>query len=179
MTRRKRGKLEFFEDVKGPFLGLDVGDVRIGVAVSDPEAALARPLATVRREPLRECLIELERLMRETDAAGAVAGLPLLESGEEGDQARRTREFVRSLVGRVQGLRVAWWDERYTSKEADDLRRELGEGRDEADRREDRRGRATRDRTNARSRRDELAAALLLQEWLDERRRRSRRAGSD
>ncbi len=152
--------------VAGPFLGLDVGDARVGVAVSDALGMIARPLATVERIPRKACLDRFESLIRETGTAGAVVGLPLLEGGGEGSQAENTRAFIRSLQRRLPGLRITWWDERFTTSQAAQLREELGERPE--------RGGSSKQRaaSSSRSRRDELAAAFILQEWLDERARR-------
>ena len=156
--RDSNRRAELLRDLKGPYLGLDVGDVRIGVAVSDPEAVIARPLDTVHRTPKKACLDRLESIVRETGAAGAVVGLPLLESGKEGEQAERTRAFMRSLARRIPNLQYTFWDERFTSRDADAFQHDRGEHR-------------KRKRKNEGSRRDELAAAMILQEWLDERSR--------
>ena len=174
MTGRSIQDADLFPDLRGPFLALDVGEARIGVAVSDPEALLARPLDTVQRIPRKECLDRFEALCRETGAQAFVVGLPLLESGEEGEQAERTRAFIRSLARRIPRLPVTWWDERYTTSDAKEFLVNRGERTDGG---AGRRGHAAspRDRIGKRprSRRDEIAATLLLQEWLDERRRRA------
>lgn len=153
--------LEYCLDVPGPFLGLDVGNVRIGIAVSDALALLARPLATLERRPHAECLDALCRILDETGARGLVVGLPRLEGGEEGEQARRTRAFITQLRPRLAQRPVIWWDERYTTAEA---REHPAVGR---------RGQKRRGGGHApqHSSRDEIAASILLQEWLDERRR--------
>lgn len=152
--------MEYCLDVPGPFLGLDVGNVRIGIAVSDALALLARPLATLERRPHAECLDALCRILDETGARGLVVGLPRLEGGEEGEQARRTRAFIAQLRPRLAQRPVIWWDERYTTAEA---REHPAVGR---------RGQKRRGGGDPRhSSRDEIAASILLQEWLDERRR--------
>jgi len=150
-----------FLSLSGPFLGLDVGDARIGVAASDPTSLIARPLATVSRIPRKACLDRLESLLRDTEASGVVVGLPLLERGEAGEQAEKTRAFIRSLTRRIPRLPVAWWDERYTTDEARQHLEDRGE----------RTWKAGQTPEEGRSRRDELAATFLLQQWLDERRR--------
>lgn len=163
----------FFLSCPGPFLGLDVGDARIGVSVSDPTALIARPLDTIQRTPRKGCLDRLEALVRETGATGLVVGLPLLESGVEGEQAEKTRAFLRSANRRIPSLPVTWWDERYTTGGAKDLmagKKERDTPRGKGPKRSGARGGP--DDSSGRSRRDELAATLLLQEWLDERRRR-------
>jgi len=155
--------MEYYENLAGPFLALDVGEARVGGAVSDPGGLIARPRATVSRIPRKECLDRLETLLRETGATAAVLGLPLLESGAEGGQAARARAFARSLARRIPGLRITFSDERYTTAGAREHIRGAGRG---AARRRDAAGRSSR---------DDLAAALLLQEWLDERARRRQR----
>lgn len=95
-------------------LGIDVGDRRVGVAVSDEAGLAARALATFRRGAPEEDAALLARLAREHDADGLVVGLPLEARGTEGEQARRTRAWA-STIGRLTGLRIDWRDERHTS----------------------------------------------------------------
>ncbi len=172
MTESRPTDDPFFLSLDGPFLGLDVGDVRIGVAASDPTALIARPLDTVRRIPKSECLNRIETLIREAGAAGLVVGLPLLESGEPGEQAEKTRAFIRSLTRRLPRTRVAWWDERFSTGDARNLLGEKGETHGGPPSRGHGASRGLGDDGSRRSRRDEIAATLLLQEWLDARRQK-------
>lgn len=171
MTESRPTDDPFLLSLDGPFLGLDVGDVRIGVAASDPTALIARPLDTVQRIPKTECLNRMETLLRETGAAGLVVGLPLLENGEPGEQAEKTRAFLRSLARRLPKIRVAWWDERFSTGDARNLLDGKGETHGGPPGRGHGASRGLGEDASRRSRRDEIAATLLLQEWLDARRR--------
>ncbi len=76
-------------------LGVDVGDVRVGVAACDPSGSFVHPVVTLRRDPERDTdLLELARLADERDAVELVVGLPLLLSGEEGEAARIARAYA-------------------------------------------------------------------------------------
>lgn len=129
-------------------LGLDVGERRIGVAISDPGETMAVPKATVNRS---EGMKPLSRLAQEEEIGLIVIGLPLSMSGEEGEQAHDTRAFA-SKVEADLGLPVEFWDERLSSVAAERL---LGGGR-----------------ARVKERVDALAATLILQSFLDSRRER-------
>ena len=136
----------------GSALGLDVGSVRVGVAASDPTGTIASPLAVLPRgEPRRLW----QRLRDEASARGAthvVVGLPRLLDGSEGEMAADARAFA-DTARRELALEVAMWDERLTTVQAERSLIAAGE------RRASRRGRV-----------DAVAAALMLQSWLDARR---------
>ena len=142
-------------------LGLDVGDARVGVAVGDLEALVARPLATFRRgSPAADAGL-IARLAAEQAADELVVGLPVDETGSEGEQARRTRAWAMEIARRT-GLRLSWRDERFTTLAA------------EADQPRLRRERATGRPTRAAILRrrgvvDRQAAARILQAEIDER----------
>ena len=136
-------------------LGLDVGDRRIGVAVSDPTGALATPVAVYYRREQEVDVRHVIDLAAEFEASGAVVGLPKNMNGTEGPQAEKTREFADALA--ASGLSVSLWDERLSTVEA--TRRLTEHGRM-------RRGQA-KQRRNARQRVDSEAAALILQTYLD------------
>ena len=140
----------------GRLLGLDVGDRRVGVAISDPERRLAVPLHSVERDGRRLELDVLATLARQEDVTALVVGLPLTLSGEAGSQAERTRAFARDLERHI-GLPVHLWDERLSTQEAQRLVAEGG-------RRE--RGRRGRGRTSSADL-DALAASIILQSYLD------------
>ncbi|MGI8967861.1 MAG: Holliday junction resolvase RuvX [Chloroflexota bacterium] len=130
------------------FVGLDVGDRRIGVAVSDPTGALASPVEVYdRRNPLTDVQHVID-VVAQYEANRVVIGLPKNMNGTEGPQAEKTREFAGALTER--GLVVALWDERLSTVEA--TRRMIEQGRK-------RRGRQQRI--------DSEAAALILQTYLD------------
>jgi putative Holliday junction resolvase len=134
------------------FLALDLGDVRIGVALSDPLALTAQPLETIRRVGPRKDLHRICELVRDKQAGCVIVGLPLLLSGEEGTKAVEAREFAEQLRRRLPGVQVELWDERLTTAEAE--RTMLTDNVSRKKRRE---------------RMDALAAVLILQSYLDSR----------
>ena len=140
----------------GRTLALDVGEKRIGVAVSDETGVLARPLTTITRASKREDFDRIARLVAEQQAERVVAGYPRSLSGDEGPQAQRVRRYVESLAA-VLSVPVELWDERYTTVEAEERLREA---------RPRRAGRRPRDRSQL----DAAAAAIILQDYLDARR---------
>ncbi|GBC87653.1 Putative pre-16S rRNA nuclease [bacterium HR12] len=133
---------------RGRVLGLDLGEARIGVAISDDERRLAVPLGTVRTGAPRD-LAAIAELVREHDVALVVVGHPLSLSGERGEAARKAEAFAEALR-EVLPVPVALHDERLTTVEAE---RALGE----AGARGRRRRRAV----------DRSAAAVMLQAYLD------------
>jgi putative holliday junction resolvase len=98
-------------------LALDFGEARCGVAVSDPTGAIATPLDAVERPDTRRGLNALARLVDDYGAGRVVVGLPLTLAGDEGPQARRTREFAKRLTS-VVDVPVELHDERLTTKQA-------------------------------------------------------------
>ena len=132
-------------------MALDVGDVRIGVALSDETGTLASGLVTLKSVGPRKDAQALAALAREHDVGEVVVGLPLRLDGSLGSQAEKVAAFVERLR-RVLRLPVVTRDERLTSVEADERLAEAGV------RRRDRKARI-----------DQAAAALILQEHLDER----------
>ena len=134
------------------YLGLDVGNRRIGVAVSDELGLTAQPVLTLeRRRNPREDLRSLARLSRRFGVAGIVVGKPLLLSGEPGSQAAKAQALAAEL-GELTGLPIHMWDERLTTREAHRILYEAGHARQQHRRVV-----------------DQVAAALILQSFLDER----------
>lgn len=99
-------------------LALDFGDARCGVAISDPTGTLATPLEAVERPDTKRGLQRVVRLVEEREAERVVVGLPLSLSGEEGPQARHTREWAERLAARVR-VPVDLHDERFTTRQAE------------------------------------------------------------
>ena len=132
-------------------LGLDLGDRRIGVAVSDPLGWTASPLAPVQRSGWKKDLARIRALLEEHRIAEVVVGLPIRMDGTTGERAEKTLEFVRRLRAATR-VPVITWDERLTTREAerrmveDDVRRE-----------------------RRREVIDGIAASLILQGYLDSR----------
>ncbi|HEX6724714.1 MAG TPA: Holliday junction resolvase RuvX [Gaiella sp.] len=121
-------------------LALDYGAARTGVAVSDATGTLARPLGVVERAATDAGLAEVVALVAEHEAGLVVVGLPLTLRGERGAQARETEAFVEALRARLQ-VPVETEDERFTT--------------------------ALAQQTGGRAPEDALAAAHLLQGWLE------------
>ncbi len=134
----------------GRIVGLDYGERRVGVAVSDPLRLTAQPVAVLAVGDRFEA--ELQKLIDEYDPDLIVIGLPTSLAGTEGPVATAAREFGHR-VARGTGVAVAFHDERFTSIVAE---RALLE----ADVR----------RVKRKNIRDKVAAAVMLQSYLDERR---------
>jgi putative holliday junction resolvase len=133
-------------------MGLDIGEKRIGVALSDATGTVATPLMVIPAVGARGDAKELVRLVEDYEVDRIVVGLPLSLDGTEGPQAAR----VRSVVGRLPellGIPLDFFDERYSSAEA---KRTLMLG-----------GLSSRQQRGAL---DSVAAAVFLQSYLDSRR---------
>ena len=130
-------------------LCLDVGDVRIGVAVSDPTRTIATPVEVIRRVGWGPDARRVKALCDQYDTDEVLSGLPLNMDGTEGFQAAKVREFCAQVE--KQGLKVFFQDERLSTVTAEDALIEGGM------RREERKGSV-----------DMVAAAVILRQWLDE-----------
>jgi putative Holliday junction resolvase len=136
-------------------LALDVGEKRIGVAVSDELHVLARPLKTLAHSSLADDVSALAVLLAEYAVETLVVGFPRSLSGEEGPQALRVKRYAHKLAAALP-VPVVLWDERYSTVQAVHRLAEAG-----------------RRRRNARgdkSRIDAAAAAVILQDYLDAKR---------
>jgi len=142
------GNLPGWGDV-GRTIGLDVGDKRIGVAVSDPMGWTAQPLTVIQRSGIAKDVAALKEATKDIAIERVVAGLPLEMNGNEGQQAGRVRKFCQALA-EATGLEVVYQDERLTTVQSKRLLESAGV------RREQRKGLL-----------DKMAAALILQSWLD------------
>jgi len=136
-------------------LAVDWGERRIGLALSDETQVLAQPLTTLtRRAGKRFPMAQLLQVISKHDVVGIVVGLPLDESGAEGDAAHSARALADDIKRRVgDDLEVQMWDERMTTARILGAIREMGG--------------TTRGRKEEV---DAMAAALLLQHYLDARR---------
>lgn len=134
-------------------LGIDPGEARTGIALSDPLGMVARPLETIHRETQPRPEIRIAEIARQHAAEVVVVGLPVRMDGTEGTAARKVREWVDVLRPHLpRGLRIEFADERLTTVEADQHLRRSGKlGRRER--------KAVIDQT---------AATVLLQHWLDQ-----------
>ena len=98
-------------------LGLDIGDVRTGVAISDELGIAAHPLCTIRRKSRKALLAELQQLVTAHNVEQIVVGLPLQLDGETGTQAKKIKQFAERLEQQV-NLPIVFWDESFTTLEA-------------------------------------------------------------
>ena len=135
----------------GRVLGLDVGDRRIGVALSDEMGVTAQPVLTLVRKNRRLDLRFLERIMRKYDCREVVVGNPLYMSGDLSPQAAKTQIFAQALQQQT-GAPVHLWDERLSTGEAHRYLDETGRPPD-----------------SRRAVIDQVAAVLILQGFLDAR----------
>jgi len=137
-------------------VGLDIGERRIGVAVSDATGTLARPLGVLRSAGLGDALDvvarEIARLAGEEDGLGAIViGLPRRLDGTPTEMTPRVEQFARAL-GEKTALPVALQDERLSSREA-----------------ESRLALRDKDWRSRKAKLDAAAAAIILQDYLDAR----------
>lgn len=137
-------------------LGIDPGERRIGIAASDPLGLTAHPLTVIERGSLKEDLARIEAIVKQRRADRIVLGLPLNMDGTVGPQAKRVRRFAARLK-RALGLEIILWDERLTTVEAESVGQELAP--------------APRERERRRRRTDAVAAAVILQDYLEAQRR--------
>ena len=105
-------------------LGLDVGDVRIGVALSDELGVTAHPLCTLTRKNRKVDLIAIADLVSIHKVESVIIGLPISLDGSIGDQAEKVQKFAERL-GHVLDVPIEFQDERFTTAEAEDILREL------------------------------------------------------
>jgi putative Holliday junction resolvase len=138
---------------RGRRLGIDVGTVRIGVAVCDPDGILATPLETVRRERDGRHLRRLVKLAGEHEVVEVVVGLPRTLADRAGTSARDAVELADALAARIAPIPMRLVDERLTTVSAQRALRDAGV-------------RAKNQRTMV----DQVAAVAILQTWLDQRR---------
>jgi putative holliday junction resolvase len=132
-------------------LGLDVGNRRIGVAVTDELGITAQPVLTLeRKRNPRDDLRSIARLARKFGASAIVVGNPVRLSGDESSQTTKTHAFAAQL-GELTGLPIHLWDERLTTHEAHQILYQAGHARQQH-----------------RKVVDQVAATLILQSFLNE-----------
>lgn len=130
-------------------VALDIGDVRIGVAVSDATRTIASPLEVISRIGWGPDTRRILEICRRFDTNMVVSGLPLNMDGSEGFQAGKVRDFCRQLT--QAGLTVFFQDERLTTVAAEDALLE-----------------ENLSRKDRKTKVDKVAAALILEQWLKE-----------
>jgi putative holliday junction resolvase len=150
------------EFVRGTRLGVDVGQVRVGVAMSDPDGVLATPVATLRRDlnadvdAIPSDIFELARLVDAYQTVEVVVGLPVTLAGKEGPAAVQARAYAERLSRAIAPVPVRLADERMSTVAATRRLAERGV-------------RGKRQRAVV----DQAAAVEILQGWLDGQRRRA------
>lgn len=137
------------QEIKGRILGLDYGERRVGLAVSDPLGVVAQGLETLHRTTDEQLLEQLDRLVEEYEVRKIVVGLPLSLKGSLGDKAVEVTQFIEKLKVRFQ-VPVVPWDERMTTTAAHRTMHELGQKA-----------------KGAKGNIDRIAAILILQSYLD------------
>lgn len=134
----------------GRVMALDLGDVRIGIALSDEGRRIGAPFGVIRRRSRAEDYERYGRLIDEQRVTLVVVGLPVTMAGHEGDRAAWARDYAAGLAEHI-SVPVVLWDERLTTVEAEAALRAQG-----------RRGKKLRAEVDA------AAAALILQSYLDD-----------
>ncbi len=132
-------------------MGLDVGDKRIGVAISDPLGILSTAFTTIERKNNESEFDRILSIIKDHQIGRIIVGLPRLLDGGLGTQAEKTQDFVDKLA-RLTEVPIEMFDERLSTDLAGDLLREAG-----------------RNYKEIRRKKDEAAAALILQWYLDEK----------
>ena len=132
-------------------LALDIGEVRVGLAISDPGERVASPICVLPTNEVLAGAKSFRMVLEDWEPELLLCGLPYTMAGEEGPQAQRIREAA-ARIGRATGLPVEFTDERLSSREAKRSLREKG-----------------LDERAMRGKVDMIAASIFLQAWLDER----------
>ena len=136
-------------EIKGRVLALDLGEKRIGVAVSDATRLIAKSLQVFRRKSRREDFAHIAHLIGEQQAKLLVVGLPVPLSGVEGEKAAWVRNYTAELEEHV-NIPVTFWDEALTTVQAYESLRLRG-----------------KQAWQVKDRIDAVAAAFILQSYLD------------
>lgn len=133
-------------------MAIDLGERRVGVAVSDALGWMAHPLCVLKPRGPRQLIHEIRRLAQDQGVSRLVVGLPVNMDGSEGPRAQAAREFGEAL-SQAAGLPVEWVDERLSTRAAHAVLLESD----------------TRQKTR-KAKIDQVAAALILESWLTRRR---------
>jgi putative Holliday junction resolvase len=136
-------------------LGFDVGDRRIGLAISDPLGYTAQPLFTLHRAGRRADLKSVARVLRKHGVTEAVVGNPLYMSGDQSPQAAKAQAFAEDLRTEF-GITVHLWDERLTTTQAHRILDDAGHA-------------AGNQKGGRKGIIDQVAAVLILQSFLEAR----------
>lgn len=138
----------------GRVMALDVGSKRIGVALTDTLRLLASPLTTIRAQPREAAFERITTLIGQNEVVELVIGLPISLNGNVGPQAEIVKRFAAELESRIQ-VPIHFFDERYTSSEAERVMIEMGLKAEQR-----------------KARIDEMAASIILRDYIDAQRTR-------
>jgi putative Holliday junction resolvase len=144
---------------QGRIMAIDLGEKRIGVALSDPTRTLAKAYGVLARKSRREDFERFGRIIAEQAVALVVMGLPITLSGEEGQRAAWVRDYTAELQQHLP-VPIVFWDESLTTKEAEASLRARGQ-----------RGKKIKQRVDA------VAAAFILESFLNAERQRLKDEG--
>jgi len=134
-------------------LALDPGDRRVGVAISDPTGIVARPLQALRRKSNAEDFAAIAAIVAEHNVELVIMGQPLGLDGAEGTQAKKAAHYAQALAKHLP-VEIILWDESFTTVKAEEVLLQS-------------RGRKARRRARADGELDAIAAAVILQSYLD------------
>lgn len=132
-------------------IGLDIGDKRIGVALSDPTGILATPLIIIERTTDEAAIEKILRIVSESEVQHIIIGLPRSMNGSIGQQAEKVQSFAEELRQKTD-IPIDYRDERLTTVTAIRLKKE-----------------ASKRKTTKKTRYDAMAAAIILQDYLEEK----------
>ncbi len=133
----------------GKILALDIGEVRIGVAISDLTQSIAQPFDVINRKPLNTFFEKLQNLIVENDVEKIVIGLPIRTDGSKGLEAEKIINFCDQLKETI-SVPIEMYDERFSTKIAEDSLIKGGMRREKR-----------------KKIRDKIAATIILQNYLD------------
>ena len=133
----------------GRVMALDLGSVRIGVAISDPTRTIAQSYGVVKRKSRKEDFARYRQILAEQQVTLLVVGLPTTSEGGDSDTAVWIREYIAEFSQQC-AVPIEFWDESYTTVQAEDSLRQRGK-----------RGKKARQQVDA------VAAAFILQSYLD------------
>jgi putative Holliday junction resolvase len=130
-------------------IGIDIGEKRMGVAISDETQTLARGIEAIEVKSKDDCFLKIKSIIDKNNAKEVVVGLPLNMNGSRGPQAQRATAFIKDLEGRF-SIPITAFDERLTTKQGERILIE-----------------ADMSRKKRRTKIDSLAAQIMLQSYLD------------
>lgn len=138
------------EEKQTRILAIDVGSVRVGLAISDELRLTAQPLTVLPRQPHTKLFQRLQEIIVQNNIGEIVVGMPLNLSGGETQATIETKRFVEQLKKRFRNLKITCWDERFTTTASENLLIEAGVRRHKR-----------------RTMIDKIAAALILKSYLE------------